>query len=216
MSTGPGRATIENVRVTHIGEVLASSTPGDVLVAYGVGSCVVICMHDPVARVGGMLHALLPAAADGSEGTGSCARFVDQGIPLLIDALLGQGAASSRLNVYLCGGARMFADPGLDDLASIGERNVLAAEVALQSAGLGIVAQATRGHTGRTVRFSIATGLVSVRAVGESERVLNAEPEIIYNFSIALRTNFHPLTNTYLLFIDCPGCKKSGKSRTNR
>jgi chemotaxis receptor (MCP) glutamine deamidase CheD len=124
-----------------------------------------------------MLHALLPAAVNGDKGTGSLARFVDRGIPLLIDALLDRGAIRSRLTAYLCGGARMFADPGLDDLASIGERNVLAAQAALQDAGIGIAAQATGGHIGRTVKLHIATGLVSVRAVGQGERALNAESE---------------------------------------
>jgi chemotaxis protein CheD len=168
---------IENVRVVHIGDVLVSDTQGDVLAAYGIGSCVVVCMYDPMARAGGMLHALLPAAVNGNKGTGSLARFVDRGVPLLIDALLDRGAIRSRLIAYLCGGARMFVDPGLDDLASIGERNVLSAEDALQRAGIEIVAQATRERIGRTVKLHVATGLVSVRAVGQGERALNAKPE---------------------------------------
>ena len=167
---------IENVCVVHIGDVVASSSPKDVLVAYGVGSCVVVCLYDPVARVGGMLHALLPAVANGDKGTGSPARFVDRGTPLLIDALLDRGAAHARLIAYLCGGARMFADPGLDDMASIGGRNVQAAEVALHCAGIGIVAQATGGRIGRTVNLCVASGQVSIRAVGQSEQILKAKP----------------------------------------
>jgi chemotaxis protein CheD len=149
-----------------------------VLVAYGVGSCVVVCMYDPVARVGGMLHALLPAAANGNEGTGSLARFVDRGTPLLIETLLDRGAAHGRLFAYLCGGARMFADPGLDDLASIGARNVQAAEDALHRAGIGVVAQATGGHVGRTVKLCVASGQVSIRAVGQSEQILRVKSRV--------------------------------------
>ena len=167
----------ESVRVVHIGDVLIGDALRDVLDAYGVGSCVVVCMYDPIALMGGMLHALLPAAVNGSKGTGSLAKFVDQGIPLLINALVQRGAAPSRLIAYLCGGARMFADPGLDGLASVGERNVHAAEDALQRAGIEIVAQAAGGRIGRTVKLHVATGLVSVRAVGQGERALNAEPE---------------------------------------
>jgi chemotaxis receptor (MCP) glutamine deamidase CheD len=124
-----------------------------------------------------MLHALLPTAVNGDKGTGSLARFVDQGVPLLLDALLGRGAAHSRLVVYLCGGAHMFVDPGFDDLASVGKRNIATAEHALQRAGLEIVSRATGGRVGRTVRLYIATGLVSVKAVGQDETILNAEPE---------------------------------------
>jgi len=123
-----------------------------------------------------MLHALLPAADAGGYDQGIPTRFVDQGVPLLIEEIVQKGAWRSRLRAYLCGGARMFIDPGLVDLASIGDRNVRAAEQALQAARIGITAQATGGQLGRTIRLHIDTGRVSVKAIGQSEQVLNAEP----------------------------------------
>jgi chemotaxis protein CheD len=165
----------KNIYVVPIGEMVTSDNPDDVLVAYGLGSCVAICLHDPVARVGGMLHALLPAAHDNGRAVrGKPTKFVDQGTTLLIDELLRLNARRTRLVAYLCGGARMLSTPEFDDLLSIGERNELAAEAALRATGLRIQARATGGHSGRTVRFYIATGQLVIRTLEHGEQDLNA------------------------------------------
>jgi chemotaxis protein CheD len=163
--------TTENVRAVQIGEIVVSDAPDDTLVAYGLGSCVAVCLYDPVTQVGGMLHALLPTAL-GKDG-GAPTKFVDRGTPLLIESLLELGAGRNRLVAQLCGGARTLSAPGFEsDWLSIGERNVQAAEDALQAAGLRIHAQATGGRVGRTVRFSIANGQVTIKSLGQGEQVL--------------------------------------------
>ena len=164
----------DNTRAVPIGEIVVSDAAEDVLVAYGLGSCVAVCLYDPVAQVGGMLHALLPSAPNnnGNSPTPS-AKFVDQGMPLLIESLLKQGARRNRLIAKLCGGARVLSAPGFDDgVLNIGERNVQAAEAALGAAGLRIQAQDTGGRLGRTVKFHVANGRVTVRNLGQSERAL--------------------------------------------
>lgn len=163
----------KNVHVVPIGKMIVSDVLDDVLVAYGLGSCVVICLYDSVARTGGMLHALLPTTVDENKASNDPTRFVDRGIPLLVDALVGLGARRRRLAVYLCGGAQMLIAPGFEDSLKIGERNVLAARVALQAAGLQVRAQDIGGHIGRTVRLYVATGRVTVRTLEQGERVLN-------------------------------------------
>ena len=35
--------------------------PDSILITLGLGSCVAILLHDPLARVGGMAHVLLPS-----------------------------------------------------------------------------------------------------------------------------------------------------------
>ncbi|MEE8390222.1 MAG: chemotaxis protein CheD [Anaerolineae bacterium] len=170
----------ENVRSVGIGEIVASDAPDDVLVAYGLGSCVAICLHDPVARVGGMLHALLPAVPNGNLNVGNPVKFVDLGTPLLLKALLELGARRTRLVAQLCGGAQALLAPGFedDDLLSIGERNVIAAETALRAAGLGIRTQATGGRIGRTVRLYIADGQVAVKSLGQDVQVMVLVPDV--------------------------------------
>lgn len=163
----------KNVRVVPIGKMVVSDVLDDVLVAYGLGSCVVICLYDPMARTAGMLHALLPTAADENRGRNDPTRFVDRGTPLLVDALLGLGARRRRLTAYLCGGAQMIVAPGFEDSLNIGKRNLRAARVALQAAGLQVRAQDIGGHIGRTVRLYVATGQVTVRTAERGEQVLN-------------------------------------------
>jgi chemotaxis protein CheD len=163
----------EKLYPVPIGEMMVSADPADVLVVYGVGSCVVVCLHDPVTQVGGLLHALLPGAAWNRRAvSGKPTKFVDQGVPLLLKSLIDLGAKPARLQAHLCGGASMITTAGFNDMMNIGERNVLAAQMALQAAGLKINAQATGGQNGRTVKLRIANGQVTLKMLGEEEKML--------------------------------------------
>ncbi len=160
-----------NLCAVLIGEMQVSVATDDVLVAFGLGSCVAVCIYDPVARVGGMLHALLPTT-NSSKRRGKPTKFVDQGVGLLVDALLARGACRRRLVASLCGGARMLSDASFNGSLKIGEHNVRAAEMALLAAGLQVQAQATGGCAGRTVSLYIATGRVTVKTLEKGERAL--------------------------------------------
>jgi chemotaxis protein CheD len=149
-----------------------SNDPDDLLVVYGLGSCIAVCLYDPSAKIGGVLHALLPTSTENHTLTSSPSKFVNQGVPLLIDSMIALGAKPSRLTAKLCGGARMVITPGFDDALNIGERNIQAAKEALKAAGLKIQAQDTGGQTGRTIKFSIATGQVTIRSLGKKEQIL--------------------------------------------
>lgn len=166
-----------NLRTVPIGEIVVSGTLDDVLVAYGVGSCVAICLYDPVVQVGGMLHALLPSAPGGDRNGGKPAKFVDQGAELLVKELQELGAKPRRVLAQYCGGAQVLNTPGFNGALNIGERNVLAAQMTLEAAGLRVQAQDTGGHIGRTVRFYIADGRVTLRSLGRRERLLGESGE---------------------------------------
>ena len=160
---------VENLRSVPIGGIVVSDSPGDVLVAYGVGSCVAICLYDQEARLGGMLHALLPTAPN-DKARSQPAKFVDQGLPMLINALQKLGGDPRRLVAQLCGGAQVLDAPGFDGkLLTIGERNVRAAEKGLEAAGVRQNGRATGGTVGRTVRLYIADGQVTLRSLGQGE-----------------------------------------------
>ena len=162
----------ENVRTVSIGEMVVSNNPDDVLVAYGLGSCVAICMYDRSTGVGGMLHALLPSAPDGPSGQGTPTKFVTQGVPQLLAGMTRMGANPSRLIVQVYGGAHMLAAPGFKNALNIGERNVQAAESALKAAGLQVRHQDTGGQAGRTVRLHVADGQVVVKTRGQEELIM--------------------------------------------
>lgn len=170
-----------NIRAVPIGEIIVSDAAKDVLVAYGLGSCVAICLYDPVARVGGMLHALLPTNPNnpgrnnGDDAVTPSAKFVDQGTPILIESLATLGARRTRLTAQLCGGAKVLSAPGFEEesILNIGKRNVQAAESTLKAAGIQVKAQDTGGRIGRTVRLYIASGQVTVKSLEHKEKVLS-------------------------------------------
>jgi len=120
-----------------------------------------------------MLHALLPEPATESRGDGQPAKFVDRGISLLLQEMLTLGARRARMQVYLCGGARMVPNPEFKDLLNIGERNVQSARSVLKAMHLRIRAESTGGMIGRTVKLYVNTGKVTVRTIKDGEWLLS-------------------------------------------
>jgi len=152
-----------------LGEIKISRQPTDILVAYGLGSCVGVGVYDPFARVAGLLHAVLPEHLNNTDNS---AKYVDTGIAELLAGVERAGALRMRLTVRLAGGAHMLNAPGFKQALNIGERNVAAALVALAALNLKIAAQDVGGNLGRTVRLYVGTGRLTVRAMGSPERDL--------------------------------------------
>lgn len=148
-----------------IGDLAVSASP-HILVTYGLGSCVAVMVYDPVAKVGGMNHFLLPNTQIGRQDDNP-AKFSDSGIPLLIRRVQEQGAKKERLIAKVVGGANMF--PSLTK-NSIGRKNIDAANEILRKNGIEIVASDTGGNWGRSVDFDLDTGLVIVRSYKKGER----------------------------------------------
>lgn len=154
-----------------LGEQAVSRSPQEVLVAYGLGSCVGVVMIDPVSRVSGLLHAVLPRPMDGmvnSEPNPS--KYVEGGVEGLIAALVKEGANKNKLIVRIIGGANMLISSGLTRSFDIGTRNIEAARTTLNRLKLPISGEEVGGHTGRTVRVYVADSRVTVRVIGEKER----------------------------------------------
>ncbi|OYU37436.1 MAG: chemotaxis protein CheD [Pseudorhodobacter sp. PARRP1] len=116
-----------------------------------LGSCVSTCIWDPVIRIGGMNHFLLP---DGGPGHGKEFRYGLYAMELLINGLLKNGASKDRLEAKLFGGATMN-----DGLGKIGAANGVFALGFLADEGIRCVAQSLGGTSARRVRFTPTTGL---------------------------------------------------------
>lgn len=151
-----------------LGEAKISRDPTEVLVAYGLGSCVGIGMYDPVAGVAGLLHAVLPEHPPHPDG--ATAKYVDSGVAHLLKLMDGAGARRPSLVVRMAGGANMLAAPGLKQVFNIGDRNVAAARTVLAGEALRIRSEDVGGHTGRTVRLYPGDGRMTVRVLGNQER----------------------------------------------
>lgn len=160
----PGVPMAETI-VVGLGEIKISRDAGVVLTCLGLGSCVGISAFDPVTRVAGMAHIVLPVST--GNGAGRAPKFADVAVPVLLEGLRKQGAVTSRLIVKIAGGAQMSRAPGLNDAFKIGEKNVQAVEGALERAGVPVAAADTGGNQGRTLRMYLDTGATVVSRAGK-------------------------------------------------
>lgn len=145
--------------LVRIGELHASATAGDVLVALGLGSCIGLALVDRGRSVAGLAHIMLPQATGKADKP---LRAADAAVPALLQRVLGLGARRHRLEVALVGGAQMFAaQPG----GGVGVRNEEATREALGRERLTIGAAATGGGRGRTIRVEVG-GEVAFREAG--------------------------------------------------
>jgi chemotaxis protein CheD len=153
-----------------LGQIVVSRDPQDILVAYGLGSCVAIGCWDPKQGIGGMLHAVLPERTNGADPLSG--KFVDSGIEGLLYQLERCGADRRRLVTWMAGGANMLVNAALGQSFEIGIRNVNAAQQTLQRLNLPLKAKQVGGNSGRTVRLYISDGHATIRTVGGKEEVL--------------------------------------------
>lgn len=151
---------------------LQAGGAGTELVTLGLGSCVAIVLHDAVARVGGMAHVLLPSRSLATRGADNPAKFPETAVPALLEEMRRLGAEPRRMTARLVGGASMFANLSPTGAVQMGERNVVATRQALTAAGIPITAEAVGGAIGRSVRFRVADGAVTVRTLADGERAL--------------------------------------------
>jgi chemotaxis protein CheD len=162
--------------IVGVGDCLVSSDPESVLVTYALGSCIAVMIHDPVARVGGLLHFMLPESGlDRVKAQQNPFMFADSGIPLLFHSAYELGAEKRRLVVTAAGGAQMMDQQGV---FNIGKRNHLAMRKIFWKAGVMVHAEDVGGLASRTVRLEVASGRVGLRGAGEEERDLRpASPQ---------------------------------------
>ncbi|MFN6991404.1 MAG: chemoreceptor glutamine deamidase/glutamate methylesterase CheD [Fervidobacterium sp.] len=149
--------------IIGIGEWAAERNPA-ILVTLGLGSCVGVCVRDPVAKVGAMVHVMLPDS--GGRPSNTPGKFADTGVDLIVEELLKMGAVRSRLEAKIAGGASMF-----QSAMDIGTRNSEAVKKALQRNGVKLIAEDTGGNKARSIEYDIETGKLLIRKVKTGDAV---------------------------------------------
>ncbi len=124
----------------------------NVVVTTLLGSCVAACIRDPIARVGGMNHFLLPAP-EVRVRNNDAERYGVHLMELLVNGLLQRGARRDRLEAKLFGGART-----VEGLSDIGARNAAFAERFLRNEDIVIVGGSLGGESGRRVQYWPVSG----------------------------------------------------------
>jgi chemotaxis protein CheD len=126
------------------------------LVTHALGSCVAVVVHDSQAKVGGLLHLMLPESSiDQHKAKELPFMFADTGIPQLFRLAYALGAEKRRMSVRLIGGAQVM-DP--NGVFNIGKRNHLACRKLLWMAGVMVHGEVVGGAVSRTVRLMVSSG----------------------------------------------------------
>jgi len=164
-----------------MGDVVVTRRSEDNLITSGIGSCLAVMLYDPKFKIGALAHTMLTdrrvshLKRDALDAISSSARtweggddrrheirdmkYVDAAIDGMIKKMVTQGANKENLEAKLVGGANMFSALKSD----IGKENILAAKKKLKIEGIRVVGESVGGSQGRSVEFSVASGIVTVK-----------------------------------------------------
>jgi len=173
------------------GEYHVSSAP--VVLLTVLGSCVTVCLHDPVVGVGGMNHFMLPRDGPAGAARDAAGRYGTHAMELLINGLLKAGAVRSRFQAKVFGGGAVLA--GLSGTA-IGRHNIDFVRAYLTAEGIGIVAEDLGGASARKVVYFPDSGRALVRTL----RAVDARDEVAHEAVYQSRLRQSPPAGEVELF----------------
>lgn len=148
---GGGRAQV----YLHAGQIAVATEPTAIVTV--LGSCVAVCLHDPVARVGGMNHFLLPLHVEREQS----ARFGTVAVPQLVEAVVRAGARRASLVAKVFGGASVIG--AFRGARNLGDENVQLALRLLEEARIPVLDRDVGGARGRKLIFHVDDGAAWVR-----------------------------------------------------
>ncbi|MCD7835338.1 MAG: chemotaxis protein CheD [Lachnospiraceae bacterium] len=145
----------------------------DGITTLGLGSCVGIALRDPVTKIGGLAHIMLPDSSAIRNSQQNIAKFADTGIEELVRQMVALGANRTRIVAKIAGGATMFKFEGsTNSTMQVGQRNSEAVKAKLGKMKIQLLAEDIGKNYGRTVVFYPENGEFHIKAVGRSESVI--------------------------------------------
>lgn len=151
--------------IVGVSDMRVSNDPNSVLITYSLGSCIGISIYDPMVKVGGLLHFMLPdSRLDEGKARKNPLMFADTGIPALFKAAYELGAAKQRMRVIVVGGAQILDQKGF---FNIGKRNNMAVRKLLWKNKVMIDYEAVGGNVNRTIKLQISNGGTWLKTSGQ-------------------------------------------------
>lgn len=161
----------EYTNTVGLGELVVTKDLKASLVCFGLGSCICICAYDPLTRVAGMAHIVLPKSKNGLNDK-TATKYADVAILVLFEKMEKSGANKLNIKVKIAGGAKMIKSFEINDTFDMGNRNLESVIKVLAEHKIRILASDTGGTQGRSVWMFAETGQVLVRTAGEEMREL--------------------------------------------
>lgn len=147
------KATTGKRSIVGVGDMGISDDLSVTISTFALGSCVGVVAFDPIKKIGGILHVMLPDSSISEEKAKlQPFLFADSGMDKFRSELLAAGVNDDNLNVVLAGGASVMVD---NDLFKIGEQNTSAVKSKIAEFGWNIVAEQLGGLTNRSLHFEM-------------------------------------------------------------
>jgi chemotaxis protein CheD len=148
--------------IVSISDLKVSTNTEDVLVTYALGSCIGVAVFDPVAKVGGLLHFMLPdSSLDANKAKTMPGMFADTGIIALFKTCYAYGAEKKRMVVKVAGGANILDDT---NYFRIGQKNIMAMRKIFWRNNVLIDGEDTGKNFNRTVRLDLSSGKCTLKS----------------------------------------------------
>ena len=141
----------------------------DTIVTHALGSCLGLMVYDPVAKVGGLLHAMLPLSKiNPDKAKANPYMFVDTGVPTLFKALYEIGGQKTRMVIKAAGCGNPL---GKNEMFKIGERNYTVLKKLLWKNNILLKAEDVGGTASRTVYLDLTTGQTVISSGGQKKEL---------------------------------------------
>ena len=151
-----------------VADMKLSRQPGDIIVTHALGSCLGVTAHDPVAKVGGMLHVMMPISkVNPDKAKANPYMFVDTGVPAFFEQIYKAGGNKGRLVVKVAGGANV--QKSTKDNFAIGKRNHVVLKKLFWKNGILIESEDVGKDTARTMYLEIGSGRVWLSVAGNQK-----------------------------------------------
>ncbi len=141
------------------GEVFATKVPHEICTV--LGSCVAVCLWDPLLKAGGMNHFMLPMYKGSGEASN---KYGDIAIRQLIQTMESLGSEKSSMKAKVYGGGSLLSASGISP-SSVGQKNIHIAMKILRGEGISIVSRHVGEFHGRKLRFNTHTGSLTISMV---------------------------------------------------
>ncbi len=156
--------------VVGVAEMRVSNQHEHVVITHALGSCIGVAIYDPLVKVGGLLHYMLPdSGLDEEKGRENPFMFADTGIPRLFKECYKLGAVKQRMLVKVAGGSQVLGGP---EHFNIGRRNYAALRKIFLKNNVLIGKEDVGGTKARTMYLEIATGKVWVKIIGQNQKII--------------------------------------------
>ena len=139
------------------------------LVTYALGSCIGICLYDPLIKLAAMIHIMRPLNME--AGRQNTMKYADTGIRETLKQMEAKGASRARIVAKIAGGAKMFEVNG-GSLGNIGQRNIDSVHLNLKKEGIRLLKEGVGGSVARTLLFDPSNGMACVRCYGRPELII--------------------------------------------